>query len=341
MKTNKKNLIALFENLKAGLSGANETTEQSNCFAFVDKRVHTYNDEISVSAPNPFPRFSNAAISSKEILALLSKLSEEEIDISFSDTEMHIKSGRVKAGLILQNNIEMPIQEIIFPEKWYSLPAEFKDGIRNCITTVGKDEGQSILMQLHCSDMIIQSSDNEKASRSFMKSKFRKAMLIHSTAAKYLIGIDELDKYYPDKDWTHFKTKNDVIFSCRNENIPREYPDLSEYFNPDGFSFRFPVGMGKILERASVFAETAFEHENLVQIIITEKGTIKVRAEGETGWIEETKRIKQKPDTEIKFSINPRNLQQILKQQSYETIVGSELIWLETENFKFVASLEG
>jgi len=335
MKINTKEFKSLLESLKSGLSGNKETTEQSNCFAFTEDRIYTYNDEISVSIPNPIE--FEGAIYSQELLALLNKIDTAEIEIEYNDKELNIKSGRTKAGIVLQKEIEMPIQEINIPEKWLKLPSDFIEALKTCIFSTSSDES-IILNNIDCSKNILQSSDNERATRFTISSKLRKSFLIPAGSARELCRILDISSYTVDEDWIHFKTSTELIFSCRTSN--EEYPpDIENYFESNGFEFSFPEGTKDILERANIFAESDFIQDKLVKINISSKGIFKISAEGDTGWIEETKRVKTKPKTDIQFSINPQYLQQILNKTN-KAIIGDELVWFNIDNFEHVVSLE-
>ncbi len=335
MKINIQELKKDIENLKPGLSGNKETTEQSNCFAFTEERIYTYNDEISVSIPNPIE--FEGVIPSNELMSLLVKLKGEEAETEFDDEELIIKQGRIKAGLVLQKSIEMPIDEINIPKKWYKLPSDFLTALNTCIFTTSSEMDDSVLNNIHCNKTLLESSDNERATRYVIKSKLRKSFLIPAYSAKELVKLKDIIEYYPDNEWIHFRASGDIIFSCRCSY--ETYPDTSEHFIQDGFEFEFPKETKEMLEKAGIFADSDFIQDKLVQIYITPKGTFKISAQGESGWIEETKRVKTRPKSEIKFSINPQYLQQILDKTN-QAIIGDSLVWFNIDKFEHVVSLE-
>lgn len=335
-KVNIASLLSILTNLKLGLSQGKQTTEQSNCFGFLKDRIWTYNDDISVSSPNPLT--FKGAISAKEILTLLAKLPGDDVSLSYTKEEIVLKAGRTKAGIKIQQAIEMPIDEINIPSKWNKLPKNFISCIRKCIFSAGHDFTEPLLTNIHCKGKLTQSSDNERATRCTLSSTLKSELLIPSDSARFLTLLHNVNEYNIDKEWLHFKTSEDIIFSCRYDL--EKYPSSDSHFDTKGFEFVFPDNTKDILEKADVFIEEGFSQDKLVQIAISTKGVFKIRGEGETGWIEESCRIKVKPDADILFSINPQYLEQILKETN-TAIIGEGLVWFLTENFEHVVALEG
>lgn len=332
MKVNAKKLKVVLNNLKPGLSGSKETTEQSSCFAFTNERIHTYNDEISVSVPNPIDFVG--VVSSRKFLALINKMKSEEIHLLANGDELTVKAGRLKAGIVLQEEILMPIDEIIIPKKWHALPEDLLKALENCIFSAAPANDISVLNNIYCSDNTVQSSDNERATRCTLSSNIKTPFLIPANSAKDLIRTKDIVEYSFDEEWAHFRTSEDVVFSCRCSY--EEYPDMNTYFSPDGFPFVFPKETKDILEKTEDFTKM---DTRLVQISITSRGILSMRAEGDSDWIEESKRIRSSPNSDIQFSINPQYLLQMLKE-THSATIGSEMIWFTTEEFEHVVALE-
>ncbi len=333
-KIKTEELRTILSNLKAGLAQGKQTTEQSDCFVFLNNRIWTYNDEICVSCPSPFE--FEGAVSSKEMLLLVGKITTEEMTLEFNEGEILIKAKRTKAGLRIQQQIEMPIQEISIPKRWNTLPKNFLSSLQKCIFSAGTDFAKPILTNINCKDKVLQSCDNERATQCLLSSALKQDFLIPASSSRYLSQLNEINQYKCDSEWTHFKTKDGTIFSCRCDF--EEYPVLN-YFDSNGFEFSFPNQIENILDRAGIFAETEFNQDSLIEISISTKGVLKARAEGDAGWVEETIRTKRKPEKHIQFQVNPQYLQQILKQTG-TAIIGENMIWFVTEEFEHVVVLE-
>ena len=112
----RSDLLAALETVKPGLSNK-EMIEQATSFAFLGDRIVTYNDEISISHPVQNLNIEGA-VQAEELYKLLSKLKKEDIEITTIDNELQIKCGRTKAGLTLQQEIKLPLEEITGKRKW-------------------------------------------------------------------------------------------------------------------------------------------------------------------------------------------------------------------------------
>ena len=92
MKINKAELQNALEKVKPGLAGK-ELIEQSTSFSFVNNRVVTYNDEISISHPVKGLEIKGA-VKAQALYSFLGKVKKEEIDVEYEDNQIIIKTGR-------------------------------------------------------------------------------------------------------------------------------------------------------------------------------------------------------------------------------------------------------
>jgi len=335
MKINLSQFKEVLGKVKPGLSSGKETTEQSDCFVFHKNRIFTYNDEISVSCPWESP--IEGAVPSKELLALVNKLSAEEVEMNMENGELRIKSGRSKSGLVVQADIHMPIDEIVMPKKFSPLPKNFTAGLKSCVFSASNDFSFPILTVVHCLDSWMESTDNDRATRwELSKQWFKKPVLIPVVAAKALSGYSDVKAYHDDGSWVHFQIGDSLVFSCRT--IDGDFPDIGGYFKTDGYELEFPSSTLDILSRAGIFVE-ADNSEKLVHVSVNEKGVMEIKAQSDHGWYNETIRLKAAPKTALAFSIHPDYLSQILSSTGKATI-GEKLVLFETENFKHVIALE-
>jgi DNA polymerase III sliding clamp (beta) subunit (PCNA family) len=335
MKIKLSELKTVLNHLKPGLSGNKETTEQSGSFAFSDGMAYTYNDEVSVSAP--FDLGVSGAVSAKELLLLAEKLEGEEADISMDENELHIKCGKIRAGIRLDSEILMPLDQIVLNDiKWHPLPVEFKQAIKDTLFSTDKNTYTPVFSTINCKENTVESTNNERATRWTLPKTKSLDFLLNAEAAKLLVQYDKIEEWGKSEDWIHFKIE-DTIFSCRT--FDEKFPDLTPYFKKNGFEFEFPESILDILGRADIFIDEEFDQDKSVSIIINSKGLLRIRAEGNNGWFEETHRTRQKPEKEIQFSINPKYLQQILSYVN-TAIIGEDTILFIAENFKHVVALE-
>ena len=93
----KQDLLTALETVKPGLA-SKEMIEQSTSFAFMNDRVVTYNDEISLSHPVKDLEIEGA-IQAEQLYKLLNKLKKDEIEVEIKGNELLLKSGNTEAGL--------------------------------------------------------------------------------------------------------------------------------------------------------------------------------------------------------------------------------------------------
>lgn len=338
MKVKIQDLKKVLSILKPGLSGGKETTDQSNTFAFQGGMAFTYNDDISVRCPFPLKKVQGA-VSAKELQALIGKLKGDECDMEFTDNELLIKNGRVKAGIRLEAEIHMPIEEIKIPklDKFMMLPKDFAKILRSVVFSTSKDMSRPILTVINCDQTIVESTDSERATQCDLdQDYFGTPILIPAEAAKPLISYGTLDAYIANGGWLHFDIGDGAVFSCRT--IEGKFPELDELFVVEGQEIAFPKEIKDMMDRAGIFVEDDFDQEKLVEISISDKGILKVRAEGDSGWLEESMRIKHE-GTAIQFNINPQYLVQILSTVD-KGIVSDNRILFESDSFRHVVALE-
>ena len=322
--------------LKPGLSGNRETTEQSNFFVFKDKFAYTYNDEVSVKVP--FPMDLTGAVSAKEFLALVNKLKGEEADIEFTETEILIKSGRSKAGIRLDAEIRMPLDEITYPTRreWKALPSDFAQAVQSTLFSVSRDASQPILTVMHGLGNIMESCDSDRATKWELDADLPFEILLSHYSGKSLLQYKDVKRIFSTSNWIHFDLGGGGVLSCRT--FEGKYPALDHLFDNDGKELEFPNISKEILERAGIFSDDIDSGDVLVDISVNEKDIFKVKSEGDTGWYEETIRIKGHDGSAFEFSINPQYLIQILSSSHKASLSENKINFL-ADKFSHVVAL--
>ena len=147
---NKTDLQNALEIVKPGLANK-EMIEQSTSFAFIDGRVVTYNDEISLSHPVEGLEIEGA-IQAEQLYKLLSKIKQDEIEVTTENAEIIFQAGKMKAGLTLQQEIKLPLDEISKPGKWKTLPDDFVKYIRMAMQVCSQDMSRPVLTCVHVNE---------------------------------------------------------------------------------------------------------------------------------------------------------------------------------------------
>jgi DNA polymerase III sliding clamp (beta) subunit (PCNA family) len=325
MKINKTRLLKALEKVKPGLA-TKEIIEQSTHFAFMGDRVVTYNDEISISCYVPDLELTGA-VSAQELYAFLNRIKAEEIEAEVTENEIRLRTGKLTAGLILQPEIRLPLQEIGDIEEWYQVPDEFMKALTFCRFSCSSDMSRPILTCVHVGTNFVESSDNVRYTYHGLSDIDERRVV-----PEFLIpgdSVNNLSKYDINeiaisKGWVHFRTTDKtVIFSCRifDDRYPNTMPirELVE----DSVEVIFPKLLPEVLDRASVFAKAQFDSDTMISLTLKNK-KILIEAKNTVGWFKEELPVRYKGKT-IKFLINPTFLIEMLDKTKSCWIGGNKI----------------
>lgn len=288
MNISKSNLLAALAIVKPGLA-SKELLEQTTSFAFIEGRVVTYNDEISISHPIDGVDFEGA-INAKELYGLLSKIEKDEIEMTIEADQLLIHAGRVKAGLKLEGEVKLPIKEV--PAKMHKIsnPKRFNHLLTFAMQTCSKDPAQS---KLSCiclkKNGLILGSDGFRLLQAQADPLPVEDFLLPASSSVEIIKIDPTFVSL-EKGWAHFKNDKGTVVSSRR--IDDDYMPNEQIKNVLGFNkvgeIQFPAKILQIIERVGLFAKGDTPIDELVEVSI-EGGKMRLRAqaEGTGSWVEE------------------------------------------------------
>ncbi len=335
MLIKRSEFLDALESVQPGLA-SKEIIEQSNAFIFADGEVITYNDEVTVTCPIDLD--IEGAVQAHELIKLLQRMKDDEIEIEVTEEELKIKGKKTKAGIRLQADVLLPIDEVEIPEKWKKIPKGFIDALDFCHFNVSTDMSRMILTNIHVHGDKVQSCDNFRVTEVILgsdaKKVFKEPLLIPGSVIKYLKSYSPIEYNIID-GWIHFLNEDDVVFSTRTSE-EEDYPDLSAFLEVEGDPVTMPDGIAEVLERAEIFIDNTFEQDKKIDIKITENKMV-VKGTGPAGWFEETLSIEHTGD-EITFSIHPRFLLQSL-QLLDEMTIGEDKLKLSGKGFTHTACL--
>jgi len=331
MKVNRIDLVKALEVVKPGLTNK-DVIEQSKSFAFMQGRIVTYNDNISISHPVPGVDFTGA-IKAEEFYKLLSKMKTEDIELEVSDSEILITAGKMKAGLILQTEIVLPLDQIEEIGKWTKLPDNFSDLLAFVISTCSNNMARPILTTIHVAPTFVEASDSYRLKSIINSGKRLPEFLIPANSAREVI------KFQPEKislgsGWVHFM-KEEAVLSCRI--FQDNYPNTTSHFEVKGKEITFPPSLIEIMERVIIFSKRDTMIDEQATIEVSEK-EIEISAKSNYGWFKEKTRIKYTGKS-FTFIIAPSFLLEILKI-SNTCIVGDSRLKFTGENWESVIMLK-
>lgn len=307
---------------------------------FLDRRVCAYNEEILVSYPGCFDL--NGSVRLKELFSLLSKLTDEELNIETTDTELRITGTKTKmeAGITLQAEISEKLQsavkELVIDYTWKPLPKDFAGIIQQASFAAGQDMTKPLLSCVHVTSQYAESCDNYRLSRiAFPKRLQIKDMLIPARVIQNLSQY-ALTQCAEGNGWIHFKNADGVQFSCRM--MQGQYPDLDKLLEVTGEVIDFPEGTLESLERSGIFLDDLVMGNEVCSFRLENK-VLEVSARGTAGWIKEKLPIVYKrKGKSIEFQVLPKVLQSILKRHS-SAVIGPRSILFKGDGFSYCCSI--
>ena len=331
----KTELIKALEAVRPGLANK-EMIEQSTSFAFMQDRVVTYNDEISISYPIQDLDLTGA-IKAEELYAFLSKAKTEDIEVEIDDAEIRLKAGRAKAGFTLQAEITLPLDEIGGTTKWKSVPDGLLEAIKFVSFGCSTDMSRPVLTCVHVTKSgNIEGGSNTRLTR-YQTNPLPEhipTFLLPATSAKQLVKYAATEMAW-GKGWIHFKTKEGCVFSCRV--IEEDYPDISAILAVEGTEFQFPKTIDDILDRAAIFALKGDSKDGDITVSL-EKNKITLASKNVAGWVEDSANIRYKGEL-VSFFINPIFLKEIVPK-TRQCVLGKASMRFESDLWEHVVALK-
>lgn len=336
IRINKTALQAALEKVQPGLA-SKELIEQSNSYAFVDGRVITYNDEISISHPVPGFDDVHGAVKAQVLYDFLSKVKKDEIELEWQENQMVIKAGRTKAGLVFESEVKLPLSEVGRTHEWAPLPnpQEFVEALKLCLPYCSEDMSHLVATCVHVKGRVVEASNNFQIMRCRLKENaLDKAQLLPARAVRELVRY-EVIAVATAESWVHFKTEDGTIFSLRT--IEGEFPNTTKHLEVQGTSFTFPDSIQETLERAGIFALTKTDDIPLVLVEVKDK-QLGISAKNESGWVQETARVKDYKGEDFRFNVGIEFLRSLLGK-AQTCVVGENKIWFSGENWEHVIAV--
>lgn len=331
----KQDLLNILEKVQPGLA-TKDMIEQSTSFAFVNGRVITYNDEISISSKCPGLEGLTGAVKAQELYKFLAKTKVDEIDLTITENELRIKAGKAKVGMVLETKIKLPLFELGQYSEFKKLPENFIDGLKMVRFCCAKDMSRPKLTCIHVrTDGVMESCDNFRAIRYQMESECSEKFLLPGGSTNILINYP-VTMIASSPGWVHFTdAEQSLVFSCRV--FADTYANLDTLFQlKDLTIFTFPPESLEILQRAEIFTKGDILLNQQIEITV-KGGRLFFKAKKAGSWFEEWVKIVE--TTPFSTTIHPQFLQDILKLTLTCEILPGRMIKFTGENWEHVASM--
>lgn len=319
MLVNRKLFIDTLKSVDGGLA-KREIAEQTTSFIFMNNRVTTYNDLVSVSAPLPIG--VNGVVSAKQLYALLRMTTGLDLDVWVEGSELVIKANTgMTARVDMTADVLLPIHEMpaIDDDSWNRLDEGFVAKLAICLQTVSSNMAKPALCTVHWKGIALESTDNYQITRCNSNTSLQDGVevLLPSSSASKLVRHNPA--YYQLADgWIHFKSLDSVIFSCRVTNLP--FPNLVGALDavtcptPVRFSTRLP----EILKKAITLADQDSAGQYRVKVTMADNQLTVSAGEKFRRFVESCEVM---CEGDFEFSINPNFFINMLKNDADAAIV--------------------
>lgn len=332
MQIEREVLLNQLESIKAGLS-PREIIEQSSCFVFDEGKVMTYNDEIACSQDSCLK--IKGAVQAEPLIAVLSKLPNDVVDIEMGEGELRIKAGARNAGVRMEAEVLLPIDSVEKPKKWNALPENFGDAIYIVSQCAGKDESQFVITCVHITSEFVEACDNYQLSRYPIGIPIKNKCLVRAASLKHICDLD-MTEFAETRTWLHFRNPAGLVLSCRKAQD--DYPTLDSHLDVSGSPTTLPKGLAEATAVASIFSsENADNDDVMINLSPKKGGMLRIKGEGASGWYTETKRIKYSGPA-MKFVIAPKLFTELTKRHN-ECVINQNQLAVNTGKFIYVTSL--
>lgn len=322
-KINREKFLHSLESVRPGLAMRKETIEQSGCFAFTQGEVMTFNDEICCHVDSGLPEDFQAALPAEKLLAILSKLPEEELTLEINDAELVLIGKGRRTGLAMEKEISLPIDSVERPKKWKKLHKDFAEAV-NIVQQCASTDASIVLNFVCITPDWIEATDDVQVCRWKMKTGVESSTLVRQGSIKHITSLG-MNEVCETEKWIHFRNGQGLIFSCRQWK--EEFHDLGGYLKPEGVTVSFPKGLAEAAEKAEIFSsENGMEaNQVLLQLL---PGKVRIKGQGILGWHKENKKVNWsgKPTS---FLVSPGLLADLVRRHS-ECQISSEKIFVNS-----------
>lgn len=320
MKINRKELVEVLKAVKPVVSGIAHTDSQitpgsiSN-FIFTGEDVITFNGNLCIH--HPFKTEFEVSVQAKEFFELISKITEDEIEIEIEEHNLKIKTKGTKAclnALLTDDFLNVALNSILDQMEdgeWKPLPENFATAM-DFVYFNGSENLFSYKNSLYCYD--------DAQLGKYELGEEIDSFLISSSLLKE-IGNYKVNEYCVSNSWIHFGNNvNGVVISTKRisgalESLEEERINsvedklLSQIVDGDYFDLSF---ISPHIDLVSILS-SEFSSAKKMILFSFEKNKVVLSAQNMYGNIEKTIRIKHKLES-VSFYIDPMKLSKVLQK---------------------------
>ncbi len=273
------------------------------------------------------------AVPSGPLLSLLSKLSEDDLDIDITEQEFLVKGKGRRASIRMEVEIAQSMSSVDMPEEWTDLHPDFAEAVDITQACASREDSSFVRTCIHVATDRLESCDNAQMAYYPIDTGLEESCLIRRTALVPMIGLG-MTEIGVTRAWMHFRNPDGLVMSCRK--WVEDFEDLSEVLVVEnGEPATLPPGLADAVGKAEIFSAESID-SNQVRIELR-KNKLKIRGEGAAGWYEERKDI-QYDGQPLVFQISPKLLIEITNRTN-ECVVAPGRLKIDAGKFTYIVCL--
>lgn len=331
MIINRRELLGALDACAPGLG--KENIEQGQCYVFEEGKVFTFNDLILCQQDVVLD--ITGAVPAKPLRETLAKLTEEELTITTTDSEVRIKGAGRRSVIKFSPEVYLPTGSVETPTDWIELPPAFADALPLVADCASKDGDPPELdcVLLEPGRMI--ACDRSQAIVFEVATGVTSPTLISAIGCKAVTGLG-VAEVSVGESWLHWKTYSGLQVSVRKTLL--EYPDgVDDVFQQTSdATIELPATVVEAMQRAAPFFADSVDGKQ-AQFCIAE-GKAYIRAKNHLGWYEETKGCDYS-GPKIEFSMNPKYIASLVKHDIPCSVTQGAIV-VRGDSFSYAVSIK-
>ena len=163
MWVNRSEFLKALDSVKPGLGRKGDTGKS---FHFSNGWVFACNGEIAISAPLPNGLDIQGAVPAKELSTMLAKIEAEQIGIAAEPERIRITVDTMKVRIkCSKSSLPTEVMQKPAADAWINLSDDFREKLKLCLLSIGKNPNDPVLQCVHCHGNIIEACDNMRMTR--------------------------------------------------------------------------------------------------------------------------------------------------------------------------------
>lgn len=332
MRYNRADLLAKLAAVQPGLA-KREIEEQSSCFVFKDNRVLTYNGEVACALECKAD--FECAVAAEPLMALLTKLPDEELEIGPGKPgELAVAGKGKKAGIQMEATVMLPYDKVELAGNWVPLEKTWLEGVDVVQQCAGSniDKIGFALTCVHIHPEYLEACDNYQVARYRVGTPIARRTLVRQSSLRHLpqLGVHEMSE---SKAWLHFRNASGLTFSCRRY-LDEYHPVDAALAKDGGIKATLPGGLAEAVGVAQIFSA---DNPNDRVLIELRPNKLRISGRGPRGNYSEVKAVVYDGEA-ISFLISPKLINGVTQRHTECLLLPGRLV-VDTGKYIYMTCL--